>query len=98
MSADNWTTCPRCSDARVDELQAAEKALKDSYGKVPLHEFVAARESLHDKFLVPLNQNWREDYEIFGAETGLLEIHYEGRCAVCKHSYKYNHAIDINPV
>lgn len=54
----------------------------DSYGKVPVEEFDAAREALVD----PTRDNFhtfREDYEFWGAEDGEVHGQYKGRCTVC---------------
>lgn len=96
MGADNWTTCSNCAEVKASELQAATKALRDSYGKVPLNEFDAARERLHEKFFAtPPDSTWREDYEIFGANEGTVQVNYKGGCTKCKHSCEFQHFQDI---
>lgn len=40
----------------------------------------------------PTEPTFREDYEIYGAETGELIIHYRGRCTVCGLSTEVNDA------
>ena len=29
------------------------------------------------------DSSFREDYEIFGAQSGEIEVHYKGRCKAC---------------
>lgn len=82
MSASNWAICPRCL-ARAREAEAAQlAAVMDSYGKVPVDEFDRARAEV--KPVDPEDfRNFREDYEIYGAETGTVEVSYSGHCGTC---------------
>lgn len=82
MSADNWAVCPRCKS----RAQAARmKAISDvalMYGKVPPGEYNAARAAIPDGMVD--RAEFREDYEIYGAEEGTIRVEYSGYCRVCK--------------
>jgi hypothetical protein len=82
MSADNWTTCPRCfADAR-DAFEVERERVASLYGQVPVEEFDAARAALvepkADDFVT-----FREDYEWYGASTGEVSGSYRGGCSKC---------------
>lgn len=80
MSADNWTTCPRCVARGRDK---ADKELVDVmalYGKIPVREFDEKRAAL--SVFVP-SDTFREDYEFYGGETGEVTYSYSGHCTEC---------------
>jgi hypothetical protein len=90
MSADNWTTCPRCfrrARLAADEARAAVMA---SYGKVPLEEFDAARAALEEPD-PDTYTTFREDYEFFGADKGVITASYKGACTTCGLSVSFKH-------
>jgi len=60
------------------------------YGVAPVEDFDAARAALDAAKAAPLRQTWREDYEFYGAEDGVLSIRYEGACTTCGLSHKFN--------
>jgi len=82
MGADNWAACPRCL-ARARAKEARElAAVMQSYGNVPVAEFDAARASV--KPAEPhMFTTFREDCEIYGAETGAVKVNYGGTCETC---------------
>ncbi len=85
MSADNWTNCPRCLDA-AEKAHAAEiAAVMATYGTIPVEEFDAKRAALPT--VTPaaseVYMTFREDYEIYDAETGEVRISYRGGCTKC---------------
>lgn len=85
MSADNWAQCPRCTAVGEAKLQARDAAVRASYGKVPVAEFDNARRQLAvDKASFERRDpTFREDYEIYGAETGSITVSYSGECREC---------------
>lgn len=42
MSANNWTTCPRCADLHKKAVALSKINLDDSYGHVPLAQYQGA--------------------------------------------------------
>ena len=85
MSADNWAHCPCCTSVALAEFEAREAAVQASYGVVPVDEFDAARKRLaDDKAAFERREpTFREDYEISGAEEGVISVSYSGRCRKC---------------
>lgn len=85
MSADNWTHCPRCTARMEKTLRQRETAIEKSYGQVPIDQFDSDRERLRvDKGRFERREpTFREDYEITGADTGVVSIDYSGCCTEC---------------
>jgi hypothetical protein len=82
MSADSWSTCPRCYDRAKTASDKERVRVMALYGTVPVDEFDAARHALKtptpDEFVT-----FREDYEFWGADTGEIQASYRGGCGVC---------------
>lgn len=82
MSADNWTTCPRCLYRARATAETERAAVMDTYGLVPVDEFDAARAALS-----PVDEDayttLREDYEFFGADKGEVQATYSCGCTIC---------------
>lgn len=97
MSADNWTHCPRCTLRGTQRLEARAAEVKALYGTVFVEEFDAARKSLEAERVKfgSRPENFREDYEIYGAETGTLTVSYAGSCQDCGLGL---HFIDEHPI
>lgn len=97
MSADNWAVCPRCERTRQDKLAADRTAVADMYGKVPVAAFDYARETLAVLEAKEPAQTFREDYEFYGAEEGVLCISYFGWCEVCglKFEHQSEHPLPV---
>lgn len=82
MSADNWTTCPRCWDNAQEQNRAEAERVQALYGTVPVEEFDAAREALDPAQEADFS-TFREDYEFYNASEGTVKGSYKGRCTVC---------------
>lgn len=97
MSADNWAQCPRCTAEASAKFEAREVAIQATYGVAPVDEFDAARQSLADDRTAFERRypTFREDYEICGAETGVITVSYSGHCKECglELSFKEEHPI-----
>jgi hypothetical protein len=98
MSADNWTTCPRCAAERQEEIEKLDQSITESYGKVSVDEFDNQRSKLSMHRALPLDRTWREDYEFYGADEGSLHISYSGGCSVCGLSHKVDRVEQFWPV
>lgn len=86
MSADNWAMCPRCTAIATAKFEARDAAIQATYGTVPVNEFDAARNALADDRAAfdRRHATFREDYEIYGAETGVVTVSYSGSCTECR--------------
>lgn len=85
MSADNWAHCPKCAAVAVAMFAAREAEIEAMYGSVTIEQFDAAREAL-TKYRAEFdrrNETFREDYEIYGAENGVIIVDYSGQCTKC---------------
>ncbi len=94
MSADNWTTCPKCEAAHKAAIEAARTATAEAYGRVPREEFDALdrkADALKDRAL-PLTL--REDYEI-GVRGTAFEVNYGGSCDECGFQFSHRFSKDL---
>lgn len=94
MSADNWAKCPRCKANRIKAADAAQAAALAAYGKVDVAEFDRLRAHA-DELSANVEtgtETFREDYEIYGAEEGVVLVGYSGRCTVCGLSLSFEHS------
>lgn len=91
MSASNWAVCPRC--VHVWKLALAEKARQafEGYGILPREVFDALRAEVDAGIDLKACRTFREDYEIYGANTGELTVSYGGGCDTCGLSYSFTH-------
>jgi hypothetical protein len=84
VSADNFAVCPRCLGRAQQAHEEQTEQTQEAYGKVPAPEYEEMRR--HDLESAPNPENFltfREDYEFFGADMGLVVAHYKGECHVC---------------
>ena len=100
MSADNWEYCPRCTrreEVRLGERQVEVDAL---YGKVSVEEFNTARAALDEEREAFTNRRatFREDYEFYGADTGVVKVEYSGECTICGLKLSFKDSRDIPEV
>jgi len=98
VSADNWTQCPRCLKRRAMEVENKQTQLDASYGKVPLGRFDSMRHELETLKTDKVDETFREDYEIVGADEGTVEVIYRGSCGTCnlRTDFKHHHEIDVD--
>ena len=83
MSADNWTTCPRCTRRREEKLRASAIKVAEAYGKVPVEEWDAMRSAQSDAEAEGQEHTLREDYEFYGADEGEVVSSYSCSCTKC---------------
>lgn len=83
MSADSYAICPRCAHAeelRIADLKARVNA---EYGVLPIAEFDALCAEASVAIDLEKLTTFREDYEFYGAEDGVVNVSYSGHCSVC---------------
>lgn len=102
MSADNWATCPRCKDSKVNRVEELQKEIEEAYGKVSAEEFMRINGQLAQAKLEADKDDWndrhfREDYEIYGAEEGTIKVSYSGTCVKCGLSLSFEHEHPFYP-
>ena len=81
MSASNWAICPKCKHDEENRITELRKRAAEAYGTIPVEEFDALRAAA--EIPEPSKQTFREDYKIYGAETGEVTVSYSGHCEVC---------------
>ncbi len=93
MSADNWAICPRCKDRRAAEVAHLRKCADDGYGVVSADEYRKLTEDAAKLEAKPMDHNFREDYEIYGADDGTVIARYGGGCSTCDLTvaFEYEH-------
>lgn len=87
MSADNWATCPSCSQQK----SLALRKLKAQYGKIPVEDYMQKLEEVES--IEPTDNDkptLREDYEI-GIFDEKFEISYYAQCEKCGFKKKFKH-------
>ena len=91
MSASNWAVCPNCAKKFHDEQ---ESKLEAAYGVLTKEDFAL----LVDEADQTIEETFREDYEIYGAESGTIHVSYSGRCRDCGLALKFdhNHTLDLD--
>ena len=89
MSADNWAQCPKCAQKRTDLAIEAERELHESYGVIPADKWMQLRADLEAIKAREPDASFREDYEIYGAEDGVVTVSYSGACMVCDLNIKF---------
>ena len=85
MSADNYARCPRCQKALDGSVETLARRLADEYGKIPADEYADLQQRHAEAVVKAKNgsHTFREDYEIYGAEQGIVTVSYGGGCSEC---------------
>lgn len=99
MSADNWTHCPRCKRGRREAAAAAVEKARAAYGVVSAYEFDELRRE-SDRLVAQVDtaeETFREDYEIYGAATGVVRVGYRGECTRCGLLLRFEHEHPVEP-
>lgn len=85
MSASNYAACPRCT-ARARKEQEAAMARLAAAG---------LDDGTFNLTVRPVGPTFREDYEIYGADSGTVHVGYSGRCETCGLSVDFDHDHEI---
>lgn len=99
MSADNWALCPVCHE-RASKIKAELRdRVRLTYGRLPIDEWDKLRAEADADINVEALHTFREDYEIYGAEDGLVKVSYSGGCKECgAHvEFKHEHVVESTP-
>jgi Na+-transporting NADH:ubiquinone oxidoreductase subunit NqrF len=96
MSASNWAECHGCTVKAQRKAEESLAAAQASYGKVSAEEYERLRSQAQELFQVKPEQTFREDWEIYGAETGTVTVSYSGGCSKCGASASFEFAKEIS--
>lgn len=97
MSADSWTTCPRCKASREATNESKIEAIMATYGKISPMEWENARVSIDAILTDKLRETFREDYEFYGADSGTVIASYSGKCSTCGLAVHFDHRVTFFP-
>ena len=91
MSADNWAVCPRCKKREMNAIAELDRKVEAMYGQLSIDDFLVMRQEAQTRReALPMRiATFREDYEIYGAEDGAVEVHYSGSCKDCGLKLKF---------
>ena len=96
MSADRWTTCPRCLKEAIADYRQRESELREKYGVVPIDEYVLCQKQLGEcPTSTSLKNTLREDWEIGTDEDGEFYVRYTANCQTCSFRYEYTYGEDV---
>jgi hypothetical protein len=95
LSADNWAECPRCKVRHLAKVEAAKKAAAAAYGTVSVEEWRELEAAVEELRHNHPETTFREDYEIYGADEGVLKISYSGNCGVCNLDFQISQSHPI---
>jgi hypothetical protein len=86
MTASNWQICPRCRHENT-------KSIEELYGTITLDKFM---DKLHEVDDDEKYRTFREDYEIYGADVGLIQVDYNGECTECGLRFTFHKEFQIS--
>lgn len=95
MSADNWTTCPKCKSNKEDVIKKTRLEAEKSYGKVTSDKFLSLINDISNEENKEPDETLREDYEIGMDEGKSFSINYRASCSACEFKYNYDYGISI---
>lgn len=75
-----------------------DQEIAESYGQVPLDEYMqmqAERDVMREETLL---RTFREDYEFYGADEGTVTVDYSGSCQKCGLETHFDHEHKIEGV
>jgi hypothetical protein len=98
VSADRWSYCPRCRNAKVENVEKIVEDLKNQYGKVTVEEYGLmlvrldeARNELLKASDGSTRYDFREDWDISGLDDGVITFQYSGYCIACGLKVEFTH-------
>ena len=98
MSASNWSVCPRCRHRYEATTERANEEVRIQYGRVPVEQYEQLKREAAALSAPFCETEFREDYEIYGAEDGVVKVKYSGACGVCGLSLTFEHEHKIEGI
>ena len=93
MSAEKWTSCPKCEDTHRKEHITLSEKLKTAYGILSEKEYNELKAEVETP--TPPGYNLSENYKI-GIEDETFSVSYTAQCTVCDFCYEFNTHEQIN--
>lgn len=97
MSANSHIQCPNCRALNQQKIQTLEQRIADAYGTVSRTEFEKLIQELEALKITALSESLAQYYEIFGADSGTVEVDYSARCTVCEYAVSFRHSHELMP-
>ena len=88
MSADNWTTCPKCKAAHDAAVAKAMQKAQSSYGKASQEKYAENLRRAQTLELTACEDTLREDYEI-GVDGDTFAVSYCASCDRCDFTFEF---------
>lgn len=92
MIVDNWAICPQCLHEAEKASDERLRAVEEGYGVIPREEWEALRAKAEESIDPESLRTFREDWDIYGADEGVVNIHYSGGCGKCGTRAKFQYA------
>jgi hypothetical protein len=83
VSADNWAICPRCRRRAEAKKAELEEQVRVQYGQILIEDWDALRQEAEKPLDEMALTTFREDYEFYGVEEGVVFVSYGGSCKTC---------------
>lgn len=98
MGVSNSTICPRCKRRHEKEGVRLRAEAEAAYGNVPRDQFATLETRASEAAFAYKITDFREDYEISGADDGAVQVTYSGCCRKCKLAVTLDHAHPIDGI
>lgn len=100
MSANNWTTCPKCFKENAAKIKQLRNDVNSKYGKMDRIPFTNLQDKVDKEVaqLTKVDPTFREDYHIVMEGDGTFKVGYYGACIKCnaEHYFQHEDKLDIN--
>ena len=97
MSADNWTTCPKCRVAFLKKIDDAKRKAESAYGKVSEAAYHAILKAAKEEEGKQQEETLREDYGIGMGEDFDFYVSYSCFCKTCGFKFQFKYEEKAKP-
>lgn len=95
MSAERWSTCPKCKADKERRVSAAREEARAMYGKVPQEEYLEAIDRFPKAESTDLDESMGWYYEVYGADEGEVTFDFSCQCRRCNYTFSVKHTVDM---
>lgn len=89
MSANNWTTCPRCLGRARRRRKEDQIEADRGYGKMPVNVYLELVEKIKNP--IAKKQTLAEYYVVNIDKDGIFTVEYSGKCDKCEFNHYFSH-------
>jgi hypothetical protein len=87
MSANRWSSCPKCYANAVKEAERRARVAAESYGKVSPEEYLELRGAAENP--PDVEPTMREDWDLGVEPDGTFSIDYRASCNICGFRFRF---------